>query len=113
MGDEMSITHIPRDTPMIEFGVDYRTKWPDHRKISYLEKLASSMNHGAKLIQRERNDLLGQMVVMEAQLVAAQKAYEIQKAITERTITDTNAERQNLLAEISELRKMLMDGSNN
>ena len=89
--------------PQIDFGRDFEEDFDDARKIRYLKKLSSAMNHAADVIQKERNALL---LDLKAALKAAEHADEavtIQKDIVVKAITNYNAEKQDLIKRIQEL----------
>ena len=92
------------EAPQIKFGADFEAL-EDRQKIMYLKKFSSSMNHAADLIQKERNDLVQKLITSERQVHNANLNVEqIQKTMTG-FITDSNLEKQELLAELTELRK--------
>jgi len=85
-----------RQAPMIAWGPEYAA-WPADRKINYLEKLASSMNHAADVMQKERNRALARIAALDKRL-AATGAREIR--ILHDRFQDFNASRQSLFAKI-------------
>ena len=89
--------------PEIDFGKDFEDSFDDARKIRYLKKLASAMNHAADLIQKERDKLLADIVIAFKSVDNADKAVSIQKDIVVKAITSHNAEKQNLIKRIQEL----------
>lgn len=82
--------------PKIKWGHIYE-KWPADRKLTYLEKLATSMNHAASLIQDERNQLVTLVELKEQQIEQAQKDVNANNAMLQAQITKHNAEKQDLL----------------
>ena len=90
--------------PMIAFGDDYR-KWDDKHKISYLEKLASSMNHAADVMQTERNLAMNSLKQVQEFLVSAGAELEAQKNLLITQITTDNAEKQETALIIQDLQK--------
>ena len=58
---------IHKHAPKIVWGLGYQDK-PDEAKVRYLEKLAATMNHAARLISDERDELVKLMVLKEQQL---------------------------------------------
>lgn len=88
--------------PQIDFGQDFE-EFDTERKIRYLKKLSSAMNHAADLIQRERDQLLKDIVVAVESVQNAENAVTIQKDIVVRSITSHNAEKQDLIKRIQEL----------
>lgn len=88
--------------PQIDFGQDFED-FDDARKIRYLKKLSSAMNHAADVIQQERNQLLKDMAVALKSVENADQAVAIQKDIVVRAITAHNSEKQDLIKRIQEL----------
>lgn len=88
--------------PQIDFGCEFED-WDDARKIRYLKKLSSAMNHATDLIQQERDSLLNECNTMKLSIENADKALSIQKSIVHKAITEYNAEKQNLISRIQEL----------
>jgi len=95
--------------PKINWGNLYREKFDDTRKIEYLEKLASTMNHAAALIQDERNQLNGLMEKKEAQLESMAKAIEANNEMLQSEVTRMNAERQGYNREIKRLNNKIRE----
>ena len=88
--------------PKIQWGRVYQD-WPDDKKIEYLEKLASSMNHAAALIQEERNNNLVLMDKKEEQLDAMKRAIDQNNEMIQGQMTQMNAEKQEYNKAIAEL----------
>ncbi len=72
-------------------------------KIEYLKKLASAMNHAAKLIQNERNQLVKLMVKKEQQLVKLAANVRANDAMLQSEVTRMNEQKQGFHAEVSRL----------
>jgi hypothetical protein len=89
--------------PQIDFGKEFEEDFDDKRKIRYLKKLSSAMNHAADVIQKERDELLYQLQVAVKSVEHADEAVAIQKDIVIKAITNHNAEKQNLIKRIQEL----------
>ena len=88
--------------PQIDFGKDFE-EFDDKRKIRYLKKLSSAMNHAADIIQKERDTLLQEIQVFMKAADHADQAVGIQKDIVVKAITNHNAEKQDLIKRIQEL----------
>ncbi len=84
---------VSNHPPKIKWGTLYQA-FPDSKKITYLEKLAASMNHAAHLIQGERNQLGELCEKKEAQIQSMKTALDQNNAMIQSEITRTNAERQ-------------------
>lgn len=87
---------------MINFGEDFQ-KWPDSRKMTYLKKLASSMNHAADIMQQERNKALEEQIRLKEQMDNMESNLVIQKDIVLRTITANNTAKDEYIALIQKL----------
>ncbi len=101
--------------PKIKWGVRYQA-WPDREKISYLEKLAATMNHAAFLVQGERDQFGALCEKKEAQIVAMKKALDENNNMIQSEITRQNKEKQELLAVIAKLNARVRElerGGNN
>lgn len=84
---------ISRKPPKIKWGKLYQ-KFTDKEKIEYLEKLASTMNHAAYLIQEERNQRNDLLELKEKQLIASKKALDDSNEMMQTLITDMNEYKQ-------------------
>lgn len=92
----------PNDCPQIDFGQDFED-FDDKRKIIYLKKLCSAMNHATDLIQQERNELLQQNEVLTRQAENAENRAQIHKDSLMKGLTESNAEKQELYKTIAQL----------
>jgi hypothetical protein len=88
--DEKYITKRP---PKINWGMIYKDM-PDAEKISYLEKLASSMNHAAALVQDERNELGRLCELKEGQIATMEEAVRQNNVMLQQEVTRMNTQRQ-------------------
>lgn len=79
--------------PQILWGRIYQES-SDEEKIEYLEKLASTMNHAAALIQDERNQLTELCELKEQQIEKLKKAMDANNNMLQSEITKINEERQ-------------------
>ena len=73
------------------------------RKVRYLEKLAATMNHAAKLAQDQRNELTRLMVLKEKQLEVLAKQMEANNHMLQSEVTRMNEQRQEYHANVSDL----------
>lgn len=103
---------IEQRPPKIKWGMVYSGKvkdpetgewWDDARRIVYLEKLAATMNHAAKLIQDERNVLLELIEKKANQLIAASEAVNRNNAMLQQQITEMNEKQQQFNTRVAEL----------
>jgi hypothetical protein len=92
--------------PRIKFGEEFEAR-KDADKISYLKDLASSMNHAADLMQKERNVLAVDLKKKTALLENAEKALLIQKAIVSNHLVSGNLQIQELSNQIQDLQMQL------
>lgn len=97
---------IDRRPPKIQWGQKYQ-KFSDKEKIKYLEKLASTMNHAAHLVQNERNELGNLCELKEKQLESMKIAMEQNLEMLQKEITKINEERQMFNAAYKELKDQL------
>ncbi len=93
---------IEKRPPKIQWGLLYGEK-SDSDKITYLEKLASTMNHAAALIQDERNKLGKLCELKEQQLIKLSEGVRANNAMLQQEVTTMNAQRQEYNAEIARL----------
>lgn len=99
-----------KDSKMITLSKKFQ-KRPDEEKITYLWKLASSLNHVAVQIQKERDEANSLLFVKEEKLVKchegrSQEQVMIRKQleIADGKYQELLTENQNLYAEIKELK---------
>ncbi len=98
------------EAPQIQFGDDF-DELADNQKILYLKKFSSSMNYAAYLIQQERNKLLTQLQVMQEQVKNADTNVAQVKESLVKVVTESNAEKQQFLSEISNLQREISSGN--
>lgn len=79
--------------PKILWGKIYQAS-SNEEKIEYLEKLASTMNHAASLIQDERNQLNVLCELKEQQIEKLKDAMDANNNMLQSEITKINEERQ-------------------
>jgi len=84
---------IEKRPPMIRWGRIYQ-KFSNPEKINYLQKLASTMNQAAHLIQGERNQLQVLCAKKEEQIVSIKAAMEQNMATLQTQMTKINEEKQ-------------------
>jgi hypothetical protein len=94
--DDNLITNRP---PKIKWGEIYKG-FTDKEKITYLEKLASSMNHAAHLIQSERNELGRLCELKEQQIIKLKEAMDKNMLMLQTEMTKINEERQRFNKEV-------------
>ena len=105
---------IDKRPPKIKWGLLYHKK-TDAEKISYLEKLAATMNHAAALISKER-DYFGRLVEeKEQRIIELTRALGGNSDMLQSEVTRMNADRQSMVDEITKLKqriRTLEDGDN-
>jgi predicted nucleic acid-binding Zn-ribbon protein len=79
------------------------------KQVSYLHRLASSLNHALDLMQKERDKYAGEVLVLKQSVDNAQKALDIQKTITRSMIEGANADGQEAAERIHELEAQIKD----
>ena len=101
---DLNLPEKPGLAPQINWGQDFEN-FDDKRKIIYLKKLCSALNHAADLIQQERDELLKKCHSLNEQLKNSDNSVSIRKDIYTKAITDHNEEKQNLIKRLQELEK--------
>ncbi len=101
-------TVVDLNPKILPWGKEYRS-WPDARKIEYLEKLASSMNKAADLLQQERNALNEAIKLKEEQLIRMDKSVKRNNEMIQTQVTEMNSQRQNWNAEAVRLNKRIKE----
>ncbi len=102
---------ISRTPPRIAWGEGYKMM-TDAQKIDYLEKLASTMNHAAFLIQNERNDLVKLYDNKERKVEAMSKALDANNSMMQQQITKMNADKQEYFKSIARLNETVREYEN-
>ena len=102
---------IEKRPPKIRWGELYK-KLSDEAKIRYLEKLASTMNHAASLIQNERNQLMELCALKEQQLIKMSEAVSKNNAMLQHEVTRMNEQRQGYNRELARLNAQVRELSN-
>ena len=92
--------------PQIIYGEDFEER-TDSEKISYLKGLASTMNHAADLMQKERNVLAAGIERHKLLTENAEKSLTIQKAVMTNQLISGNEQIQQLSLQIQDLQKQL------
>jgi hypothetical protein len=75
----------------------------EEAKVEYLVKLASTMNHAAKLIQDERDRLVELMVLKEEQLEKMAAQLRENNAMLQQEVTRMNEKQQGFHREVAKL----------
>lgn len=106
---------IERNAPKIQWGRGYKEMSTDD-KIRHLEKLASTMNHAAFLIQNERNQLIEVCELKEKQLKSMSESVERNNNMLQTEIIKMNEQKQIYNKEIARLNQIIREferGDNN
>ena len=104
--EDLYLPEDPHIAPQITWGEDFEN-FDDKRKIIYLKKVASALNHSCDIIQKERNEWIDKCKNMATQLENADKNVGIRKDIYVKAITEHNEEKQKLYEQIQQLNKEL------
>lgn len=88
--------------PKLKFDPEFEER-SDKDKIAYLKELASSMNHAADIMQKERNQLAIDLKKQLSLVENAEKALAIQKTITQNQLISGNQQIQELSNQIQQL----------
>jgi hypothetical protein len=99
---------IDNDPPRIKWGELYK-QFTDAEKIEYLEKLASTMNHAAYLIQGERDEVLTLCGLKEQQLEKLSSSMGKNDSMVQSEIMKMNEERQSFNKHVAELNKKIRE----
>jgi hypothetical protein len=107
LGDLKSIRRTPEMAtgglvPRIRWGDEYQS-WPIEKRLSYAERLASSMNHAADILQQERDKLIAVVQHQEAQLRENVAKYLEQGALLHRELGAAGAREQELATLVVQL----------
>jgi len=79
--------------PKITMGEEFYDQ-PEKEKAKYMHKLASAMNHAAKILQDERNALLDEIVKLKESNSNAEIQVMIQKNIAANALEQLNTAKQ-------------------
>lgn len=100
-----------KDVKLIEFSEKFHAR-PEKEKIEYLIKLASSLNHAAQQIQKERDLLNKLLFAKENQLKKCQEQRTQDRIMIQKQIATENAKQQALLRENQALRSEIKELEN-
>ena len=93
---------MEKNAPMISWGCVFE-EWPDTRKIDYLKKLASTMNHAADVLQTERNEIIKIAKAQETQIAQVAETEQQNRNLLQQQMTKANADKEALNQRIVEL----------
>lgn len=102
---------LEKNPPKIRWGGVYLLM-SNEGKIDYLQKLASTMNHAAWLIQGERDQLITLCELKEKQLLSQQESVRQNNEMLHTEVEKMNAQRQSYNKEIARLNQVIRDGNN-
>ncbi len=97
--------------PKIAWGDGYNMM-TDAKKIKYLEKLASTMNHAAYLVQSERDDLIKLYDEKELKIRTMSESLDANNNMIQQQITKMNEQKQLFLKSIAELKATIREYEN-
>ncbi len=97
--------------PKIAWGDGYNMM-TDAKKIKYLEKLASTMNHAAYLVQSERDDLVKLYDEKELKVRSLSESLNANNDMIQQQITKMNEEKQKFLKSIASLKATIREYEN-
>lgn len=92
MADDNGHDQLP-PAGLLAFDARFKER-PVAEQLEYLHKLAASQNNALDLMQKERNALRAQVVELQASLVNAEEAFQIQKNIVADLVTVSNETQQ-------------------
>jgi hypothetical protein len=111
LGELKEIKRLPqmhRNAPQIRWGQEYLA-WPVEKRLDFAEKLASSMNHAADILQQERNKLLEVVEKQKEQLKMNVESYMSQGRLIHKELGTADAEKQVLYQEIVSLKQQVKE----
>lgn len=103
--DEKFVSKRP---PKIKWGKKYEA-WPIEQQLEYTQKLASSMNHAAYLIQMERDNMNQLCIIKERQLEKMKKAMDANNAMIQQQVTEMNEHKQQANAHAAKQNKLIKE----
>lgn len=92
--------------------IEFSDKWkarPEAERMEYLIKLASSLNHAAQEIQKERDFLNKLLFSKEEQLTKLNKQLSADRVMIQKQLVAENAKQQKLLDENAALHKEIRE----
>lgn len=106
LDESMKVVEYKHRAPNITMEEGWK-ELPAEQRARYMHKLANAMNHAAKLLQDERNELLEKVAYLEKQVENAQKNLDIQKNVNRNAITQMNERMQTDATQTIELQGKL------
>lgn len=104
--EDLNLKFIEKRTGRVK-SIKWSESWDDNNptkdQLDYVKALASAQNEALELIQNERNDAYAEIVTLSESVKSAQQAYDIQKMINTKAITDSNERINALVTENKEL----------
>lgn len=97
---------VSKRPPRIKWGRLYKN-FGDDKKISYLEKLASTMNHAAYLMQEERNGLLKKFDMQGEQIKHLKGIADKATETLQSEVLKMNQQKQDFNSEYAKLKRRL------
>jgi len=94
--------YISARAPKVKWGEIY-SRWPEDKKVEYLEKLAASQNEAAARIMAERDELNKLCALKEEQLTKMEKQVRVNNDMLQQQVTAMNQERQDYNAQLMQL----------
>jgi len=107
-GEVINLFDVRKIAPAIKWGSGYLKK-SDAEKITYLEKLASSLNDALKMMQEDRNRLSTIAFAQEAQLRQAGVGATAQNDMLQQQITRWNADKEERLQRVQTLQAQVRE----
>jgi hypothetical protein len=105
LGQLKSLKRLPgmeSNIATLQWGEKFQ-EWPDDRKISYLSKLSSSMNHAADVAQQQLFSAWDLLRSKEKQITQLKQKVADQNEVLQNHLTRTNGNEQELQERIVEL----------
>ena len=112
ISEEVIRKRVSKDAPPISWTGEF-DDLPQEKKIIYLKKLTSSLNHALDLMQEERNELAQVVKNQEATIENIETKLSVQASIMQQQLMNDNAEKEVMKQEAvklkGELKKLKKD----
>ena len=107
---DINIAYIDKNKVVktIKFSEGFDSRSCEDR-AEYLLALASSLNHAAEVAYKERDEIAAKFETVLALNENAAKSAGMSQSLMEQAITESNAEKQELMKRIAELKKEIRE----
>ena len=102
--DIQLLPELNKKAPKITWGDAYLA-WPVEKRLEFAEKLASTMNHAADMLQKERNALIDIAKKQELLIADHVRKYDAQSEMIQLQMVRANEEKQELYVQLDDTMK--------